>query len=219
MAETSATVAFAKKGMIEWRSGWPMALMALAGGVLGALSISLLPRATLEASVPVLLIAVAGYFTFAPNLEDRQQRAKMSLFAFSLSIPLVVGFYDEIFGPGTGSFFMLAFMLLLGQGVLRAVSNSKLLNASCNLGALLVFSLSGALILPVALNRALAAGVGAQFGARCAVRFGSRLIKPLLITACCLMAGKLMLTPGNPINQFWFYGDASGAPVIEVPRD
>jgi uncharacterized membrane protein YfcA len=171
------------------------------GSGLGALSISLIPKVVLEASVPILLIMVAVYFAFSPKLGDRQKKAKIPVLVFSFSIAPLIGFYDGIFGPGVGSFFMLALVILLGQGLLRAVSTSKLLNASSNIGALLVFSLNGAIILPIALAMALAAFIGAQLGARCAVRFGARLIKPLLITVCCLMAGKLMLTPGNPINQ------------------
>ncbi|MCY1402675.1 putative membrane transporter protein YfcA [compost metagenome] len=200
-ATISATVAFARKGMIEWRSGLPMAAMALIGSGLGALSISFISKAVLEASVPILLIMVAVYFACSPKLGDSQKKAKIPVLVFSISIAPLIGFYDGIFGPGVGSFFMLALVMLLGQGLLRAVSSSKLLNASSNIGALLVFSLNGAIIFPIALTMALAAFVGAQLGARCALHFGARLIKPLLITVCCLMAGKLMLTPGNPINQ------------------
>ncbi|WP_166363213.1 TSUP family transporter [Pseudomonas akapageensis] len=200
-ATISATVVFARKGMIDWRSSLPMATLALLGSALGALSVSLVPRSFLEAGVPILLILIAGYFAFSPRLGDTQKKAKVPLLVFSLSVAPMIGFYDGIFGPGVGSFFMLALVTLLGQGLLHAVSTSKLLNASSNIGALLVFSLSGAIILPIALTMAIAAFVGAQLGARCAVRFGARLIRPLLITACCLMAAKLMLTPGNPIIQ------------------
>ncbi|MNJ77459.1 hypothetical protein D3C77_749630 [compost metagenome] len=80
--------------------------------------------------------------------------------------------------------------------------NSKLLNAACNLGALSVFSLSGAIVWPLALAMACAAFIGAQLGARCAVRFGSKLIKPLLVCVCCLMALKLLLSTGNPLGEW-----------------
>ena len=112
---------------------------------------------------------------------------------FTVTLAPLIGFYDGVFGPGVGSFFMVAFVWVMGQGILRAVSNSKLLNAACNLGALTVFSLSGTIILPVAVCMALAAFVGAQVGARCATRFGPRLIKPLLIAICCFMAIKLLV--------------------------
>lgn len=197
-ATVSATVAFARKGMIEWRTGLPMAAMAFVGGALGALSVNLIPKAVLEALVPVLLLGVALYFALSPKLNNDERRAKLPVVVFCLTLAPVIGFYDGVFGPGVGSFYMVAFVLIMGQGILRAVCNAKLLNASCNLGALLVFAMLGNIILPLALAMGVAAFVGAQLGARCAVRFGSRLIKPLLIGVCCLMAGKLLLAPGNP---------------------
>lgn len=196
-ATVSATAAFARKGMIEWRSGLPMAAMAFVGGALGALSVNLIPRAVLEALVPVLLIGVAVYFALSPKLNNDERRAKLPVVVFCLTLAPLIGFYDGVFGPGVGSFFMVAFVLVMGQGILRAVCNSKLLNASCNLGSLTVFAMMGNILLPLALAMAVGAFVGAQLGARCAVRFGPRLIKPLLIGVCCLMAGKLLLVPGG----------------------
>lgn len=197
-ATVSATVAFARKGMIEWRTGLPMAAMAFVGGAMGALSVNLIPKAVLEALVPVLLLGVALYFALSPKLNNDERRAKLPMVVFCLTLAPLIGFYDGVFGPGVGSFYMVAFVLIMGQGILRAVCNAKLLNASCNLGALLVFAMLGNIILPLALAMGVAAFFGAQLGARCAVRFGSRLIKPLLIGVCCLMAGKLLLAPGNP---------------------
>ncbi|UVM21395.1 TSUP family transporter [Pseudomonas wadenswilerensis] len=201
-ATVSATCAFARKGMIDWKSGLPMAAMAFAGGVLGALSVSLVPKSFLQACVPVLLILVAAYFAFSSKPDEQRRRARISISLFCLAVAPLIGFYDGVFGPGVGSFFMIACVVLLGQPMLHAVCNSKLLNAACNLGALSVFSLSGAIVWPLALAMACAAFIGAQLGARCAVRFGSKLIKPLLVCVCCLMALKLLLSTGNPLGEW-----------------
>lgn len=200
-ATLSATAAFARKGMIEWRAGLPMALMAFLGGGAGALSVSMLPKSALEAVVPILLIMVAVYFALAPKLSNQENKAKISAFAFAAIIAPTIGFYDGIFGPGTGSFFMVAFVLLLGQGMLRAMSYTKLANASSNVGSLIVFAFKGAIILPLALAMAVGAVIGAQAGAYCAVKFGSRLLKPLLIVICCSMAIKLLSDPSNPLRH------------------
>ncbi|WP_341521766.1 TSUP family transporter [Pseudomonas sp. G.S.17] len=199
-ATLSATVAFARKGLIEWRRGAPMAVMSFLGGALGALSISYLPKMALEFIVPILLIIVATYFALAPKLDDVQRKARVSILVFTVIIAPLIGFYDGVFGPGVGSFFMVAFVMLMGQGILRAMSNSKFLNASCNLGALTVFAWKGAIILPIALTMAAAAFVGAQLGARCAVRFGAHLIRPMLITVCFIMAVKLVMADENPLG-------------------
>ncbi|MDN7141499.1 TSUP family transporter [Pseudomonas sp. JQ170] len=201
-ATVSATVAFARKGMIEWKSGLPMAALSCAGGALGALSVSLVPKGFLQACVPVLLVLVAAYFAFSPKPDEHPRKAKISISVFCLAVAPVIGFYDGVFGPGVGSFFMVACVILLGQPLLQAVCNSKLLNAACNLGALAVFSLSGAIVWPLALAMAGAAFVGAQLGARCAVHFGPRLIKPLLVCVCCFMALKLLLSAGNPLGEW-----------------
>lgn len=202
-ATVSATCTFARRGMLDWHSGWPMALMAFAGGALGALSVSLVSTDLLQAAVPVLLVVVAAWFAFSPRLNDQQLRTpRLSISLFCLLVAPLLGFYDGVFGPGVGSFFMLAFILLLGQGLLRAVGNSKLLNAACNLGALSVFAASGAIIWPLALTMALFAIIGAQLGARCAVYFGPRLIRPLVVIVCCVMALKLLLDASNPLVEW-----------------
>ncbi|MFK3819659.1 TSUP family transporter [Pseudomonas sp. NPDC089407] len=203
-ATVSATFAFARKGMIDWKKSRVMALMSFIGGALGALSVSFVPKTLLQACVPILLIVVAAYFAFSPKPDEQTRRARISTSLFCITAAPIIGFYDGIFGPGVGSFFMLACVILLGQHLLQAVCSSKLLNAACNLGALSVFSLSGAIIWPLAITMALAAFAGAQLGARCAVHFGPRLIKPLLVCVCCIMATKLLLDADNPIAA-WLY--------------
>ncbi len=202
-ATVSATVTFARRGMLDWRSGWPMALMAFAGGAVGAMSLRLVSTELLQAAVPALLVGVAAWFAFSPKLNDQQLRTpRLSIRLFCLLVAPLLGFYDGVFGPGVGSFLMLAFILLLGQGLLRAVANSKLLNAACNLGALSVFAASGAILWPLALVMALFAVIGALLGARCAVYFGPRLIRPLVVTVCCVMALKLLLDASNPLVEW-----------------
>ena len=201
-ASVSAVWTFTRKRMIEWRADLPMVCLSFIGGIAGALSISMLDRAVLESIVPILLIAVAAYFAFSPTLGDQDRKQRLSRFTFTLVVVPTIGFYDGIFGPGTGSFFMVACTLLLGQQLMQAICRSKLLNACCNLGALSVFAFSGAIIWPLALAMALCAIIGAQVGARCALYFGPRLVKPLLVVVCCLMAIKLLFSDGHSIGEW-----------------
>lgn len=201
-ATVSATAAFARKKLIDWREGTPMAATSFIGGTLGALSITYMSKNLLQACVPILLVLIAAYFTFSKKPSEQAGKAKLSISVFCLTAAPLIGFYDGFLGPGVGSFFMMACVILLGQRLIQAVCSSKLLNAACNLGALSVFSLSGSIIWPLALTMALAALVGAQLGARCAVRFGSRLVKPLLVSASIIMALKLLTQPDNPVGEW-----------------
>lgn len=201
-ATFSATVAFARKGLIQWRTALPIAGMSFLGGVIGAVSVSLIPKSILLALVPILLICVVIYFILSPKLNDENRKPKISYFLFSLTVAPALGFYDGVFGPGVGSFFLIAFIVLLGCKLLSAMSYTKLANVACNLGSLSVFLSQGAIIFPIAISMAIGAFIGAHFGAKFAVRFGSKLIKPLLIIVSLLMAIRLLLHKDNPIFQY-----------------
>ena len=199
-ATLSATAVFARKGLIDWREGRFLIVFSMLGGASGAFFVSSVNSRWLEACVPVLLILVAIYFAMAPKLTKEGGRRRLSILAFSFSVAPVLGIYDGIFGPGVGSFFLVGFVLLCGLGMMRAMSFTKLANASCNLGSLAIFITQGVIIWPLAIAMALAAFVGAQLGARCAVRVGPRLIKPMLIVVCCGLAVKLLSAESNPLR-------------------
>jgi hypothetical protein len=97
---------------------------------------------------------------------------------------------------------MLAFVMLLGYGVVRATAHTKLLNLASNLGSLLLYSATGAVVWPLGLVMAGASLIGAQIGSRLAMRFGVRIIRPLLVAVSGLMALRLLLDPANPWRQW-----------------
>jgi uncharacterized membrane protein YfcA len=198
VSAASATYTFGRKGLIAWRSALPMALVGFASGVSGALCVSFLPRAVLEVVTPVLLILIALYFTVSRKVKDEDAHARITPVLFGVTVPVVIGFYDGIFGPGAGSFYMVSFVTLLGYGVVRATAHTKLVNLGSNSGSLLLFSATGLVVWPVGLVMAGAALTGAQIGSRLAAWLGSRLIRPLLIVVSILMALRLLLDPANP---------------------
>jgi uncharacterized membrane protein YfcA len=159
-----------------------MALPAFFGSVLGALSASLIPTQSMRPIVFVLLVSVAIYTWRKPDLGSiealRYQKNKR--FLISAIAGLVIGFYDGIFGPGTGSFLMLI-LIYLGFAFLSASAIAKVVNVSTNLGAILVFGLHGAILWQVGLVLAMANVVGGLLGARLAIRGGSTLIRKVFL--------------------------------------
>src|SRR5262249_38189493 len=111
-----------------------------------------------------------------------------------------IGFYDGVFGPGTGSFFMLAFVTLAGFGMLKATAHTKLLNLGSNIGALIVFASYGATLWKVGLLMGAGQFLGPQLGSRVAMRIGAKVIKPLLVMVCLAFATKLTADPLNPLR-------------------
>ena len=198
----SATMAFFRQGLINWRHSKWVFFAALTGGMIGALLATRLPATFLQIVVPMLLLCVATYFVLSPNLDGKEKRAKISRTLFLLTFVPLIGFYDGIFGPGTGSFFMVAFVLMLGSTLVDAIAETKLANFASNIGSLLIFAFSGEMQILVGLLMAVGAFVGAQLGARFAVKYGGRVIRPLLIVMSVAMAIKLLLERTNPLSQW-----------------
>jgi uncharacterized membrane protein YfcA len=155
---------------------------AFLGAVLGALSASKIPTQSMRPIVFVLLVAVAIYTWRKPDLGSIEKLRHDTKRRFSISVlsGTVIGFYDGIFGPGTGSFLMLT-LIYLGFAFLSASAIAKVVNVSTNLGAILIFGFNGAIIWQVALVLATANVVGGLIGARLAIRGGSNLIRRVFL--------------------------------------
>ena len=199
-AALSSTVAYARKGHMDIRAQLPMAAIAFAGGAIGAVTAAYVPGSVLQMIMPFLLVAVAIYFAVKPNLSDVDGHRRLAPLVFGLTVVPLVGFYDGLFGPGTGSFYMLGFVTLAGYGMLKATAHTKLLNLGSNIGAFVVFIFSGAILWKLGIVMAVGSVLGAQAGSRLAMRNGARIIKPLLIVTCIAMAGKLLADPANPVR-------------------
>lgn len=201
----SATMAYARAGQVNLRSQMPMALMSGVGSILGALLATVLPGDWLRVAMPVMLVAIAVYFAFKRGLNDQDRQARMTPFLFTLVFVPVIGCYDGLFGPGTGSFFMLGFVSLAGFGLLKATAHTKLLNFASNVGSFVVFVLSGVVIWKAGLVMGAGQFLGAQMGSRLAVRGGARIIRPLLVITCIGLAIRLLADPANPVRM-WVMG-------------
>lgn len=198
---TSATIAYARKGLVNLKEQWPEALMSLIGSIFGALLATILPVDILQVALPILLVAIAAYFILKPDIDDIDRHRRISPFLFGFTVVPLIGFYDGVFGPGTGSFFMLAFVSLAGYGILKATAHTKLLNCTSNLGSLAAFAAVGVINWKIGIAMGVAQFIGAQIGAAMAVKIGSRIIKPLLIIISLALAVRLLIDETNPIRQ------------------
>lgn len=201
-ASVSAAASFSRRGLIAWRTLAPAAAAAALASVAGAASVSLLPKGVLDWGVPLLLIAVALYFAFGPRIGAAGGKVRLPPSTFALLAAPLLGFYDGVFGPGVGAFYMVALVLLSGCALLQAIAHTKALNAASNLGALAAFAIQGAVVWPVALAMIVGAGLGAQCGAACAMRISPRVIRGMLVVMCCAMAMRLLSAPDNPL-RYW----------------
>lgn len=198
----SATCSFAKAGLIDWKRIWPAVVLACLGSVFGALVVSYTPQHLIRTGLPVLLLAMVAYFALSPSMTDKNAEQRTSMSAFCCTAAVSIGFYDGAFGPGTGSFFLISLVILLGYGVKRATAHTKLLNLATILGSLIIYILHGAVYWRIGIVMGIGAFVGAQIGSKLAIRLGARLIRPLVMIVCCALAIKLMMDPAHPVSKW-----------------
>jgi len=198
---TTAALHFLRHGEID-RQGMVFAIVCtFIGAMLGTLAVSQIDSRILMTFIPVLLIANALYFLFSSRVGDVARHRRVSMGAFSMIFGAGIGFYDGFFGPGTGAFFALAFVSILGFSLKQATAHSKLLNMTSNLAALLFFMLGGYVVWSIGLVMAAGQIIGATIGAHLVIRRGTALIRPLLVIVSIALTVKLVVAdPTNPIR-------------------
>ena len=190
-----AVATYWRRGFVDIRSLAPAIVVTFAGSFLGAMTVSRIDTSLLNLAVPVALIAIALYFLFAPRLSDADRAARLPFPRFVPVLGFVVGFYDGIFGPGTGSFFTVGFVVLFGLGLTRATGSTKIVNFTSNLAALALFIPQGQVVWPVAVTMALGQVLGGYIGARTGIRYGATIIRPLVVVVSIALALKLIFFP------------------------
>ena len=103
----------------------------------------------------------------------------------------IIAIYDGFFGPGTGTFLIIVLTALLGRNFIESVTMAKIFNTSTNLGALVVFTLSGVVMWKLGIILAVANIVGAQIGARMVITKGTGFVRAMLLVVVTVMAIKL----------------------------
>ena len=199
----SAALEYARHGHIDLRKCRLIVVTTFLAACLGAFAVRYAPISFLSAAMPILLIVMALYFAFSPRISNGDVHAQTTLPRFAWTAAPAISFYDAIFGPGAGSFYLLGFVTLLGYGVIRASAHTKLLNFTSNFAALLIFAMSGKIFWILGLCMGVGQFLGARLGARLAIRNGAQLIRPLVVIVSCAMAIKLLLDPANPLRAFF----------------
>jgi uncharacterized membrane protein YfcA len=196
----SATLAFARRGLIDWRVARNLCIMSFIGSVAGAAVAVSLPAAWLAGLVPVLLIVTALYVILRPALSDTARPPRIGAGMFAMACALPIGAYDGFFGPGAGSLFLLCCVTLLGMGAVKAVGLGRALNLASGLGSLLFFIAAGKVVWPLGLVMGVSQYAGSYCGSRAAIAGGARLIRPVLVVVCIAMALKLLSDQSNPLR-------------------
>jgi uncharacterized membrane protein YfcA len=179
----SATWRYAHAVRIPWRRLAPVAVIAFAAALAGAVTVTHVAAATFRPLVPVLLTIVLLYTLTQRELGATHAPRDLDRVGAMTGAGLVaaIAFYDGFFGPGTGSFLMLLFIRHYGFDFLNAAAAARVLNAATNVAALAWFGSRGHMLWPTGLAMAAANIGGAQLGTRLALTRGTRFVRIVFI--------------------------------------
>ena len=186
---------FLRKGAIDLRKIKWSIFTTFIGSLIGGWLVLQINSEALKTVLPVLLILMGLYFLFSPTVEDIDRSPRISYTIFSAFIAPLLGFYDGFFGPGTGTFMTLAFVVLSGYSLSKATANAKIHNFTSNFSALIYFLLFGKIYWAVAIVMIVGQIIGSYLGAKMVTAKGVALIRPVVVTVCFLMSLRLLLKP------------------------
>ena len=180
-----------RSGLVEWKPNRLTVALVFAGAIAGALVVQLIQTRLLNLIIPVLLVASALYILLSPRMSDDDAHHRVTSKGYA-PIGYAIGFYDGFFGPGTGTFFSTTLVGLRGYGLTKATALTKLFNFSSNVASVLLFALGGHMLWLLGLCMAAGAMVGGWLGSHTALKFGARLIRPLLVLISLGLTGRLL---------------------------
>ena len=187
----TSTYNYYKNGLLVDNKKILYFVLSFVGSSIGTLLVSRISNDTLESIIPILLIAAAVFFITNKGPSEVKTNEKL-LILFNLFI-FAIGFYDGFFGPGTGSFFVLTFIIIKGANIMQSTAITKLLNFASNFAAFIIFALQGYVIWYLGLVMAVAQIAGAFTGSRFAIRNGEKVVRPVLVIVSILLSLRILL--------------------------
>jgi uncharacterized membrane protein YfcA len=188
----SAAWHYAQAGTVnleDCRRGFVVTFVA---AILGTLTVQQLDPSFLARIIPVLLALVAIYSLLKPQLGAEDIHPRMNRAWFDVTFGLLIGFYDGFFGPGTGTFWAMAFMLGIGFNLTKATGYTKVMNFASNVSSLIFFVLAGQVVFSAGLAMGFGQLLGARIGSRMVIRRGTKFIRPVFIAVVLAITAKLL---------------------------
>ena len=183
MGTTLTTVRFAKKGFIPWKQAAVCVVFAFVGSSLGAKLALKIDARIFTMLMLVILPLVALYVLRGKALGEGEKEPVSpgrTLVIGSLAA-LGIGCYDGFYGPGTGTFLLLALTGLAHMELTKANGVTKAINLTTNLAALAVFLVEGKVVLVLGLVAGLFGILGNYLGSKTFIQGGVKFTRPLIL--------------------------------------
>ena len=192
---TLATLRFIKNGLVNLNFAVPSVISAIIGSSIGA-RLSLLTDEKLMEHLLFLILPVAAFIVLNKNLfkdkEDGTLILNIRTYLTAIVAALIIGMYDGFYGPGTGTFLIIAFTVWGNMNVSTANAQAKIINLTTNLTSLTIFLLNGQVLFSLGIAGAACNMIGGYLGAGLVMQKGSKIVKPVILFVLLLLFLKIL---------------------------
>lgn len=189
-----AAVRYVKRVDIDWKHLSPIVISSLVTSFAGALLVSFIHKEQFIPFIIAALVLVLAYTILKRELglhHNLKPLSQTRYIIYAISTGSILGLYEGLIGPGTGSFLLFAFITLFGYDFLHASANGKIVNMSASIGALIFFIAKGFVVWNIAIPVALCNMAGGYAGSHVAIKRGSKFIRMFFILVSLALIIKL----------------------------
>jgi len=171
-----------------------MVIPAFIGACFGALLASHISPDSYKSSIFVIMIVIFIYTLLKPELGKVHvdKHSPRKLMVIGSIAACLIGFYDGLIGPGTGTMLMIALVAIMGFAFVGASAIAKVVNATTNLASIIVVGLRIGFMWKLGLVLAVANLAGGYMGSHMAIKKGSSFIRIFYL----IVTGLLILRLG-----------------------
>ncbi|GAP00372.1 sulfite exporter TauE/SafE family protein [Fructobacillus ficulneus] len=198
LGTTVAATGFLKNGDVKWRLALPSMILAVLGSTIGSKLALILPSKDFTIFLLVVIPLTGLYLLFNKGAligtEDSDQPVKRRTLALVSLIAFIMGIYDGFYGPGTGTFLLLLSVGLAKLSLDTAAANSKMINLTTNITALLIFLISGKVLVTIGLIAGAFSIVGNYLGMVYYRHYGSAIARPIILVVLAIFMVKMLIS-------------------------
>lgn len=188
----TASVHYARSGLVNVKQTIEGIIFTAIGAGLGTYSVQLIDSAFLKQIILPMLTIVFVYMLFSPDLGSIDKKPRIKAFTFYMIAGLTIGFYDGFFGPGTGSFWAVAFIFMLGHNLKKATAHTKIMNCTSNVISLTAFIIGGNVLFIPGIIMGTGQLLGATIGSHLVIRKGTKFIRIFFLVVVAVTITKLV---------------------------
>ena len=200
---TLATARFIKNKLVNFRLAIPSIASAIIGSSIGAKLSLVMNERILEyvlfAVLPVAAFVVLNKRLFSDRVDGNDgvinHGSRIALdkktYITAIVAAFIIGMYDGFYGPGTGTFLIIAFTVFAGMSVGAANAQAKVINLTTNITSLVIFIANGQVLFSLGIAAAISNMIGGYIGAGLVMKKGSKIVKPTIIFVLVLLALKV----------------------------